>query len=113
MSKRDAKLLITDILESVRKIKEYSNGLSLELFLKDSKTLDAVSRNFEIIGEAANRLPEDLKDKYSSVNWLRMTGFRNRIIHDYMGVDYKIVWTIVQKDINKLEADLHEILKDL
>lgn len=110
MSKRDTRLLISDILESVDKIKKYTSGLSFELFLEDSKTLDAVIRNFEIIGEAANRLPEDFKDKYSAVNWHRIIGFRNRIVHDYMGVDYKIVWTIIQKDLDKLMADLQKIM---
>ncbi|MBL7891056.1 MAG: DUF86 domain-containing protein [Bacteroidia bacterium] len=109
MSKRDPNLLISDILESVGKIKKYTSGLSFESFLEDSKTLDAVIRNFEIIGEAANRLPEDFKEKHSSINWHRIVGFRNRIVHDYMGVDYKIVWTIVQKDLDKLMADLQKI----
>ena len=111
MSKRDPKLLIADILEAIGKIKKYTAGLSFQSFFEDSKTLDAVIRNFEIIGEAANRLPEDFKEKYSSVNWFRIIGFRNRIVHDYMGVDYKIVWTIIKKDIDKLDADLQDILK--
>lgn len=66
MSKRDPKLLIADILESAEKIKEYTAKLSLDEFLNDSKTLDAVIRNFEIIGEAARRIPEDFKNKHSS-----------------------------------------------
>jgi len=67
MSKRDAKLLLTDILESVEKIKKYTLGLTYETFIEDSKTLDAVIRNFEIIGEAANRLPDEFKEKYELV----------------------------------------------
>jgi uncharacterized protein with HEPN domain len=110
MSKRDSALLIADILESAEKIENYTTGLSFEVFLQDSKTIDAVIRNFEIIGEAANRLSEDFKDKYSSINWFRIIGFRNRIVHDYMGIDYNIVWTIVQKDLNQLKADLQDIL---
>ena len=70
-------------------------------------------RNFEIIGEAANRLPEEFKDKNPSLNWPRIIGFRNRIVHDYMGIDYKIVWTIIQKDIDKLQVELQEILKGM
>ena len=109
MSKRDSKLLLADILEAVEKIKKYTSGLTYELFLEDSKTLDAVIRNFEIIGEAANRLPEDFKYKYSTIDWFRIIGFRNRIVHDYMGIDYEIVWTIVQKDIDKLSAGVRNI----
>lgn len=109
MSKRDPKLLLADILEAVEKIKKYTSGLSYEMFIEDSKTLDAVIRNFEIIGEAANRLPEGFKDKYPTIDWFRIIGFRHRIVHDYMGIDYKIVWVIVQKDIDKLSADIVKV----
>ena len=113
MSKRDAKLLLSDILDAVEKIKKYTLGLTFETFIADSKTLDAVIRNFEIIGEAANRLPEEFKDKHQIVDWFRIIGFRNRIVHDYMGVDYQIVWTIIEKDISKLSADISSISKGL
>ena len=109
MSKRDAKLLLTDILEAVEKIKKYTSGFSYDLFIADSKTLDAVIRNFEIIGEAADRLPEEFKDKHLTIDWFRIIGFRNRIVHDYMGIDYVIVWTIIQKDIDKLSAEIEKI----
>jgi uncharacterized protein with HEPN domain len=113
MSKRDANLLLSDILESVQKIKKYTLNLTYDTFIEDSKTLDAVIRNFEIIGEAANRLPDDFKDKHNLVDWFRIVGFRNRIVHDYMGVDYKIVWTIIEKDIDKLSEEISSILKSL
>ncbi len=109
MSKRDTHLLLNDILDAIEKIKRYTLGLTYETFIEDSKTLDAVIRNFEIIGEAANRLPEDFKDKHELVNWFRIIGFRNRIVHDYMGIDYKIVWIIIEKDIDKLSADIARI----
>jgi len=83
------------------------------MFIEDSKTLDAVIRNFEIIGEAANRLPEGFKDKYPTIDWLRIIGFRNRIAHDYMGIDYKIVWTIVQKYHDQLSADIEKISQNV
>ncbi len=85
MSKRNPQLLLSDILSSANKIIGYTNGLSLEAFEGDDKTIDAVVRNFEIIGEAANRLPDEIKEKYISVDWHRIRGFRNRIVHDYMG----------------------------
>lgn len=113
MSKRDSKLLLIDILDAIEKINKYTSGLSYDLFIADSKTLDAVIRNFEIISEAANRLPEEFKDKYPSINWFRIIGFRNRIVHDYMGIDYKIVWTIVQKDLAKLSTDIESISQSL
>ncbi len=113
MSRRDPKLLLADILDAIGKIKDYTSELTYDTFIKDSKTLDAVIRNFEIIGEAANRLPEEFKDKHTAIDWFRIIGFRNRIVHDYMGVDYKIVWTIVQKDIDKLSADIENFSQSI
>ena len=75
MSKRNSKLLIEDILESSNKILTYTNGMSFEDFANDSKTVDAVIRNFEIIGEAANRLPDDFKDIYPAIDWYKIRGF--------------------------------------
>jgi uncharacterized protein with HEPN domain len=68
-----------------------------------------VIRNFEIIGEAANRLPEEIRDQYPKVDWHRIRGFRNRIVHDYMGIDYKIVWLIKETYLPSLIADINEI----
>ncbi len=113
MSKREPKLLLSDILRSVEKIKSYTEGHTFETFIEDAKTLDAVIRNFEIIGEAANRLPEDFKDKYERINWFRIRGFRNRIVHDYMGIDYQIVWTIIDKDLDNLATDIASIVDTL
>jgi uncharacterized protein with HEPN domain len=94
MSKRDPKLLIEDILESAGKILDYTKNISYNQFCNDSKTIDAVIRNFEIIGEAANRLPTAFKEENDFIDWRRIIGFRNRIIHDYFGIDYSIVWQI-------------------
>lgn len=106
MSKREPKLLITDILESAHKILDYTAGQSFEDFTNDNKTIDAVIRNFEIIGEAANRLPKEYKDRYPEINWHRIRGFRNRIVHDYFGIDYSIVWTIKETFLTLMIAQL-------
>ena len=91
MSKREPNLLIKDIIDSGDKILIYTEGMSFETFQSDSKTIDAVIRNFEIIGEAANRLPENFKENYPDIDWFKIRGFRNRIVHDYMGIDFEIV----------------------
>lgn len=109
MSKREANLLLSDILSSIEKINNYTEDYTYKTFIEDSKTMDAVIRNFEIIGEAANRLPEDFKDKYNSVNWFRLRGFRNRIVHDYMGIDHQIVWTIIENDLIQLHKEISKI----
>ena len=106
MSKRSPSLLVEDVIESANKILEYTKSLSFEEFIKDGKTVDAVIRNFEIIGEAANRLPEDFKDKHSNIDWHRIRGFRNRIVHDYFGIDYSIVWEIKESFLPNLLQSL-------
>ena len=111
MSNREPFQLLEDIIESIQKINIYTNGLSLGDFLKDDKTIDAVIRNFEIIGEAANRIPDEIRDKFQLVNWHRIRGFRNRIVHDYMGIDYEIVWEIIDKDLEELQNKI-QVIKD-
>ena len=75
--------------------------------------MDAVVRNFEIIGEAANRLSEDIKDQFNSVDWYRIRGLRNRIAHDYMGIDLKIIWGIKQNFIPLLIDEIRLVLDKL
>ena len=102
MSKRQPQLLLEDITDSSNKILEYTSGMSFIEFNNDMKTIDAVIRNFEIIGEAANRLPEDFKQEHTRVDWHKIRGFRNRIVHDYMGIDNGIVWDIKMNFLPKL-----------
>lgn len=109
MSDRSPKLLVEDILESAKKIQRYTDGLSFEQFTLDEKTVDAVARNFEIIGEAANRLPEEFKAQHPNIEWNRIRGFRNRIVHDYFGIDYEIVWKIKENYLPELEAELEKL----
>jgi uncharacterized protein with HEPN domain len=106
MSKREPKLLVSDILESAHKILDYTAGQTFLDFTKDDKTVDAVIRNFEIIGEAANRLPEEFRDHFPEIDWHHIRGFRNRIVHDYFGIDYSIVWTIKETFLPLMIAQL-------
>jgi uncharacterized protein with HEPN domain len=110
MSKRNPQLLIEDILESSEKILSYTEGMSFEDFTNDSRTVDAVIRNFEIIGEAANRLPDEFKEFHPTIDWYKIRGFRNRIVHDYMGIDYGIVWEIRSHYLHILNATLRKIV---
>jgi len=94
MSERTAEILLQDIIESGEKIFKYTLGFSFEEFRSNDLVIDAVIRNFEVIGEAANRLPDDFKELHPEIDWHRIKGFRNRIVHDYAGVDLNIVWVI-------------------
>ena len=109
MSKRSPHLLLEDILDAANKILEYTEGLSYEDFSSDNKSIDAVCRNFEIIGEAANKLPEDFREKNDSIDWFRIRGFRNRIIHEYFGVDIQILWNIKENQIPELIREISKI----
>lgn len=111
MSSRNISLLLDDIIDSGQKILIYTEGLSFEQFTSDSKTVDAVVRNFEIIGEAVNRIPEEFKELHLDIDWYRIRGFRNRIVHEYFGIDYSIVWLIKESFLPNLIAKLSS-LKD-
>ena len=111
MSKRSVEILIEDILEASKKIQKFTKGQTFNEFIKDDKTVDAVIRNFEIIGEASNRLPAEFKEKNSQVDWKKIKGFRNRIVHDYFGIDHEIVWNIIQDFLPQLKKELQQTLK--
>ena len=101
------------MLEAAKKIKRYNSGLDFNSFIKNDLVLDAVSRNFEIIGEAANRMTEEIRVNFNDVNWHRIRGFRNRIVHDYMGIDYEIVWEIIVNDLEELQQQIQHILDSI
>lgn len=112
MSKRDNLLLLDDMLQSAQRIKRYTKDLDYDSFTADDKTIDAVVRNFEIIGEAANRIDPDFRDFNPEIEWKRIRGFRNRIVHDYFGIDYEIVWNIVDTYLDELIDWLETIIDD-
>jgi uncharacterized protein with HEPN domain len=107
---RHYRLYIEDILECIRKIGDYVNGMSFEEFSKDTKTVDAVVRNFEIIGEASSQLPKKVKDKYPHIEWRSMIDFRNVIIHEYFGIDLEITWNIIKTKLSPLEEKIKHLL---
>jgi uncharacterized protein with HEPN domain len=109
MSKRPTDLLLKDIREAIDRVAEYVKGMSFEDFSKDQKTIDAVARNLEIMGEAANRLPGEFKEVHSDIEWFKVVGLRHRIVHDYFGVDLQIIWQIVRKDLPELRVNLSRI----
>jgi len=109
MSKRPVDLLLGDISDAIDRIQQYTRGMSFDAFSKDRKSVDAVARNLEIIGEAANRLPEDFKNCHPDIEWHKVVGLRHRIIHEYFGIDLAIVWQILQKDLPSLREALLRI----
>ncbi len=104
-------MYIEDILTSINRISEYTEGFSFDDFKKDFKTVDAVIRNFEIIGEAAKSLPEDIKEKYLDVPWEEMYRLRNKVSHEYFGVDYEIIWDLAVNYLPENKLQIQEILE--
>jgi len=109
MPRRDQGLLVEDILEALRKIGRYTEGMDQVGFQQDSKTIDAVVRNLEILGEATRQLPEDFIFRHPAVPWRQIAGLRNRIVHEYFAVDLEIVWQVIQHDLPRLAAQLENL----
>lgn len=101
---------IQHMLDAAERIVAFTDGLSKEQFLEDEKLHLAVTRLFEILGEAANNISDDLQEKYNDVPWREIAGVRNRLIHGYFDVDLNIVWQIIKQDIPPLISNLHYIL---
>lgn len=106
---RDYKLYLEDILEAIEKIERYTENLIFEEFKKNDLVVDAVIRNLEIIGEAVKNLPYNIKRRHSDVEWRKIAGFRDILIHEYFGINLKILWDIIQNKLPKLKEKILEI----
>lgn len=112
MSERNSLLLVEDMLIAGRKIQKYVSGMTFDDFIADDRTIDAVVRNFEIIGEAASRVEEAFQLSAPSIPWRQLKGYRNRLIHEYFGVDYTIVWDIITLELDDLLKSIDLLLND-
>ncbi|MBN9351120.1 MAG: DUF86 domain-containing protein [Chitinophagaceae bacterium] len=110
MSERETSLLLADIQEAIGAILHYTTNYTFEDYLNNLKTRHAVERNFEIIGEAANRLPENFKEAHPQIDWRILKDFRNFLIHDYFGINQEIVWQTIITNLPGLLSDIKTIL---
>jgi len=99
---RDYTLFLEDILSCINKIEKYSDGKSFEEFVEDEMAVDAIIRNFEVIGEAVKNMPKDVTNKYMDINWNAAARFRDVLIHGYFTIDKEAVWNTIQKDIPEI-----------
>lgn len=109
--RRDDFILVEHILSAIVKIKKYCHLTNRNEFLKNEMLKDAVVRNIEIIGEAAKRLSEGFRKRYMDIPWKDISGMRDKIVHDYMGIDYRVVWDVIETDLASLERNLKKISK--
>lgn len=107
--KRSLNLYLEDIRTAINKIERYTKTKSFAGFRKDEKTIDAVIRNLEIIGEAAKSIPQETKDMHRCIPWKGIIGMRNKVIHEYFGVDVEILWKTVKEDISGLKEKIEEL----
>ncbi len=104
---------LNDIRENIADIKEFTASMTRESFSTDKKTIKAVVRSLEVIGEAASKLPQHVRDGYPEISWQEIIGMRNRLIHEYFGVDLDIVWQTIEEDLKPLENAVKKMIMEM
>ncbi len=112
MPTRNWKLRVEDILESINKILRYTQGMGYAVFCENEMVVDAVVRNFAIIGEAARHVPDEVQVRYSELPWADMRDMRNLLVHEYFGADLQTVWETVEHDLPPIVPLLQRILSE-
>jgi len=110
--KRDYKLFIKDIVDAIESIEEFVAGMNFEEFKNDDKTVSAVVRKLEIIGEATKNIPDEIKEKYPMLPWKEMAKIRDKLIHGYFVVDFEIIWKVVKEELPLLKSEIRRILHE-
>lgn len=108
---RDYLLYLQDMLTSMERIEMYIGDKGFSDFENDSLLIDAIVRNFEVIGEAANHVPEEIKENYHEMPWDKMYGLRNLIAHEYFGIDHQLLWQIAKNNLPENKSLLKEIIR--
>jgi uncharacterized protein with HEPN domain len=110
---RDPRVYLKDILEAVRRVGSYTENMDFVAFAKNAMAIDAVIRNLEVIGEAAGRIPEEIRADSPEIEWRKIIALRNVLAHEYFGIHTKIVWDVIVDKLGPLEQACQKILKSL
>ena len=110
---RDYLVYVDDILEAIEKIDKYTRGMSLKDLSGNEMAIDAIVRNFEVIGEATKHIPENIRKKYPGIPWKIMAGMRDILIHEYFGVNTEVLWKTVKEDLPDITPQIQVLLRDL
>ena len=110
---RDYRDYLEDICQAARKALEFVEGVAYEDFLADEKTVYAVVRALEIVGEAAKRIPQDIRDRYPQIPWRSMAGIRDKLIHDYVNVSLEVVWKTLSEDLPTLLPMIERVIDEM
>ena len=104
---------IHDILASIKEVDDFTKGMTFDDFCKDRKTTNAVIRSLEVLGEASRKISDDIKSKATNVPWAKMTGMRNKLIHEYFGVDLEIVWTVIKEELPPIKPFIEQLTREI
>ena len=111
--RREVRDYLSDILQAIEDIRSYTTGMTVDVFLKDRKTQQAVIRCLEVVGEATKKIPSEFRDLHSETPWQEIAGMRDKLIHEYFGVDLDIVWETAREDLVPFETAVRSLLATL
>jgi len=110
---RNITLYVKDILQNMLEAEEFLEGMSYEQFISDKRTLNAVLRSIEVIGEAAKNIPDEIRVKYPDIPWKEMAGMRDKVIHFYFGVDKEVIWFVVKDRVPTIRPLIERTLREI